>query len=408
MINIVHSTNTGIVLTYHEPLFYTDSSEAALAVWFENWRSFGWRPVILGKEMACIAKDYQPLVAKVRSLSCAPHCDRHFQLTNFVRYLAFREFGGGFFVDYDEMNYGVTPYGLWTYDSRSHWLTRGMAVQGTAADYGSFVQQVLSLKSLPQDTSSGSLHTSDMGAKQALVPVIRNLHLDGTHKLHSDADLCLLEHFSSASCGTDKPWYKIGYIRQTRPFELTSEPSLTSLRRRTNFGHWLTRRGLFGKGVEVGTYMGVFADVVLTTWPGTLYCVDTWCKLSDYNDTLNNCDFDKIYLHVEALTARHDGRLVPMRMRSLDAASKFEDGSLAFVYIDADHSYSAALADMCAWWPKVKPGGVFCGHDFGDGPQDGARVLGVKSAWEAFSAGHNLPKVPYITPECSSWWVEKT
>ncbi len=34
------------------------------------------------------------------------------------------------------------------------------------------------------------------------------------------------------------------------------------------------------------------------------------------------------------------------------------------VFIDADHSEEAVSADISAWWPKVKPGGILAGHDY--------------------------------------------
>ena len=56
--------------------------------------------------------------------------------------------------------------------------------------------------------------------------------------------------------------------------------------------------------------------------------------------------------------------LLLRNIASLDAAADFPDGSLAFVFIDADHSYAAVCADISAWLPKVKPGGVLAGHDY--------------------------------------------
>ena len=43
----------------------------------------------------------------------------------------------------------------------------------------------------------------------------------------------------------------------------------------------------------------------------------------------------------------------------------FVDESVRFVFIDADHSYDAVLSDLKEWWPKLRKGGIFAGHDYG-------------------------------------------
>lgn len=55
------------------------------------------------------------------------------------------------------------------------------------------------------------------------------------------------------------------------------------------------------------------------------------------------------------------------KMYSVDAATLFEDRSVDFVFIDGAHDYDNVRADICAWLPKVKPGGVLSGHDYGPG-----------------------------------------
>ena len=48
---------------------------------------------------------------------------------------------------------------------------------------------------------------------------------------------------------------------------------------------------------------------------------------------------------------------------SADSAALIADGSLAFAYIDAAHEYDGVKRDILAWKSKVKPGGIFAGHD---------------------------------------------
>ena len=63
----------------------------------------------------------------------------------------------------------------------------------------------------------------------------------------------------------------------------------------------------------------------------------------------------------------------------MKAGRCFEDGELDFVFIDGEHSYEAAKADIKAWWPKVRSGGLFVGHDY-----DRQRFPGVCRAVDEF------------------------
>jgi hypothetical protein len=53
----------------------------------------------------------------------------------------------------------------------------------------------------------------------------------------------------------------------------------------------------------------------------------------------------------------------PMMMTSREAAEIFPDRCLDLVFIDGDHSYEAVREDIGLWSPKVRRGGILCGHD---------------------------------------------
>ena len=54
----------------------------------------------------------------------------------------------------------------------------------------------------------------------------------------------------------------------------------------------------------------------------------------------------------------------PVRCTSLEAATRYGDRSLDFVFLDASHDYDNVKADIRAWRPKVKLGGYIGGHDY--------------------------------------------
>jgi SAM-dependent methyltransferase len=54
----------------------------------------------------------------------------------------------------------------------------------------------------------------------------------------------------------------------------------------------------------------------------------------------------------------------PVVMESTVAALKYADETFDFIFLDAGHSYEEILADIRAWYPKLKFGGIIGGHDF--------------------------------------------
>jgi hypothetical protein len=51
-------------------------------------------------------------------------------------------------------------------------------------------------------------------------------------------------------------------------------------------------------------------------------------------------------------------------MESVKAANLFTDNSITFCMLDAAHDYDSLKADIEAWFPKVRSGGVIAGDDY--------------------------------------------
>ncbi len=121
-----------------------------------------------------------------------------------------------------------------------------------------------------------------------------------------------------------------------------------------------------GHGVEVGTFKAEFSKFILENWNGTLYMVDVWNPLgNEYLDSSNHKNYqNQIYAHaMENLTGLED-RGIMIRAKSEKASEIFQDESLDFVYIDANHAYDFVVDDIQFWYSKVKRGGYLWGHDY--------------------------------------------
>ena len=146
-------------------------------------------------------------------------------------------------------------------------------------------------------------------------------------------------------------------------------------------------------GAEVGVFEGECALGLLRGLPHLerLICVDLWERNEDFakaspnkGGKIFNADWNNVLSIFTATVLRQYGRRVsPMRMSSLEAAGMLKDESLDFAFIDANHSYEYVLADIKAWSPKVKMGGLIAGDDYVNKPTYGV-IQAVNECFDSF------------------------
>jgi len=120
-----------------------------------------------------------------------------------------------------------------------------------------------------------------------------------------------------------------------------------------------------GKGVEIGVFKGEFSKHILNNWGGTLYMVDVWRPLGDeYEDYSNHKGHVDAYQETMENIKGLENKGIMVRATSEIASDMFQDESLDFIFIDANHAYDFVVEDINLWFPKLKKGGMFSGHDY--------------------------------------------
>ena len=198
----------------------------------------------------------------------------------------------------------------------------------------------------------------------------------------------------------------------TPPPTPTREPTpIPTLSNRDRLGSFLTNLGLVGNGVEVGVKRGVFSEKVMKEWKGEhYYIVDIWKEQENYVDVANVNQAVQESFMAEALSrvSPWKDRVTVVRNYSVLASKLFPEEFFDFVYLDARHNYEGIKEDLHAWYPKLKQGGLFSGHDFLNANiKEG--IFEVKRAVFEFADAHGLWDQVRETKESAwtSWYFFK-
>ena len=133
---------------------------------------------------------------------------------------------------------------------------------------------------------------------------------------------------------------------------------------RNEFHLLLESMNLTGIGVEVGVWKGDFSETLLqTTNLKLLLSIDAW-DIQFMKVKWTQSDMDASYQTTINKLLPFGKRSAVLKMESGTAANLFGDCVFDFIYIDAGHQYANVKRDLSLWWPKLKPGGLFAGHDY--------------------------------------------
>lgn len=159
-------------------------------------------------------------------------------------------------------------------------------------------------------------------------------------------------------------------------------------------------------GIEIGTDGGITTLHLLTSMPTLkLHGIDPYIPYKDWggNDfawhgevgNLNNDNDDSYNVFMKRIEEYND-RYTHHRKTSDDAVSDFEDESMDFIFIDGLHTYEQVLKDCKNYYPKLKKGGLFCGHDF-------TTIAGVNRAVSEFSVSIGLENIGVMKQDVWYW-----
>lgn len=182
---------------------------------------------------------------------------------------------------------------------------------------------------------------------------------------------------------------------------------LNSIQNRDHLPFWLNDYGLIGLGVEVGTGIGEYSNFLLTHWKGRkLTTIDPFKKypVDVYCDGYALLDPEECYNQAKALLDPWGERCEILREESPNAARHFRERMMDFVFIDGNHSYVAASADIRAWWPRLTRGGIMGLHDcyYRDDAAQKANVLNA-----VLDLAERIDTRPCVTHDGTAWFIRQ-
>jgi predicted O-methyltransferase YrrM len=132
--------------------------------------------------------------------------------------------------------------------------------------------------------------------------------------------------------------------------------------------------------IEVGVWKGGSAATLAQRLKargedGVLIAIDTWLGSSEHwlrdqwfkhlGAEFGRPTMQRQFMTNMVKSGLHD-IVIPLPLDSLNAAMVIAGNNIMtdVIHIDGAHDYASVLADLEAWWPVLKPGGILIGDDY--------------------------------------------
>jgi len=149
--------------------------------------------------------------------------------------------------------------------------------------------------------------------------------------------------------------------------------------------------------VELGVWFGqsmsyAGVEILNSGKPIKLHGIDSFLHGDQPDD---NAPYDQTR-HTEALRYTQSVRdaVEIIHADTRNAYKSYEDASIDFLFIDANHVYENVALDIKNWFPKVKKGGTIAGHDYNHNA-----FPGVVQAVNEFFGEENIT----VSAQSKSW-----
>jgi predicted O-methyltransferase YrrM len=148
-------------------------------------------------------------------------------------------------------------------------------------------------------------------------------------------------------------------------------------------------------GAEIGVARGFYSKWICYYNPDLkLYCIDPWLAYcDDYSATTQETQ-EANFIKAKERLAEFNCQFI--RENSRDASELFKDGSLDFVFIDADHRFEHVVEDINLWEKKIRPGGIVSGHDY--------NIPQVQYAVDGWVKSKNIKEIFVMTVDKGKSW----
>ena len=150
-------------------------------------------------------------------------------------------------------------------------------------------------------------------------------------------------------------------------------------------------------GCEIGVWKAKNACLLLKEFTGLhLLLVDRY-KVYDEEEKkhsrvcgrVNQNDMYRILKNSISRTRKISTPSIFMISDSTLPIDIIENEQFDYVFIDANHTYETVSKDLLNWIPKVRLGGLVCGHDYGGG-RNKRGFFGVTKAVNDYALKHGI------------------